>query len=505
MKKNIHSLRLKRLGIDTYKEAVIYIRKNCHICRAEGFEAEARIQVMHQDKKVIATLNIIDSNLLESDEVSLSNYAWTLLDAQEGNEIYLSHPKQLHSLSYIRSKIYGHVLKKNEITEIVSDLMSGYLSDVHIAAFLAASAGGRLNKDEIFNLTKAMIQAGEQLKWASPLVVDKHCVGGLPGNRTSLIIVPIVTAFGLTMPKTSSRAITSPSGTADTMEALAPVELDISTMRRVVDQEKGCIVWGQTVALSPADDLLIRIERAIDLDSEGQLVASILSKKIAAGATHIIIDIPIGPTAKVRDSKTATIIKYLLETIGKSLGVDVRVIFTDGMYPIGRGIGPALEAKDVLSVLQCEKNAPQDLRDRALLLAGKVIEFSKDVMPGTGKQIATTLLDSGRAWRKFQAICQAQGGLFEPPTAPYTHTIVSKIPGKIQAIDNRRLAQVAKLAGAPKSKAAGIELLASPHTPIDKNQPIFTIHAETSGELKYALDYFEQEHDIIAMGDDVHL
>lgn len=333
MKKDSPTLRLKKIGINTYKETVIYMSEDCHICRAEGFEAQTRIQATLNNRSILATLNIIENYLLAPDEVSLSTYAWEILGAKEGEEIYLSHPKSLNSLSSVCAKVYGNKLKSNEIESIVKDIAAGLYSDIDIATFLAASAGGRLNKREILDLTKAMIQVGEKLTWPSDFIVDKHCVGGLPGNRTSIIVVPIVAAFGLVMPKTSSRAITSPVGTADTMEVLAPVDLNISTMRNVVEKELGCIVWGSAMGLSPADDILIRIEKAIDLDSEGQLVAAILSKKIAAGSTHIVIDIPIGPTAKVRTTKMANILKNYLETIGKKLGVEVLTIFTDGSQP----------------------------------------------------------------------------------------------------------------------------------------------------------------------------
>jgi len=492
-----NSLRLKRVGINTYKEAVVYMRKDCHICRSEGFEAQARINITLGNHSIIATLNTIDSDLLHHDEASLSNYAWDILQAKEGDQIYLSHPKPLTSLSYIRAKIYGKELKKEEITGIVNDVTAGNLSDIHIAAFLTACAGGHLNKNEILNLTKAMIEVGDRLTWSSQFVVDKHCIGGLPGNRTSLIIVPIVTAFGLTMPKTSSRAITSPAGTADTMEVLAPVDLDVTKMRKVVEQENGCIVWGGAAALSPADDILIRVERAIDLDSEGQLVASILSKKIASGATHIVIDLPVGPTAKIRTQQMADLLKDYFESIGSELGVGIRTVATDGLQPVGRGIGPALEAKDVLAVLQNEKNAPQDLRERALSLAGQVIEFSADVMPGSGKQLATEILNSGRAWQKFQAICKAQGGLREPPIAAHTHEVIAKMSGHVTAIDNRRLARIAKLAGAPKSKAAGVELLTPLTSKVEKGQPLYVVHAENPGELDYAVTFLEHEQGII--------
>jgi thymidine phosphorylase len=489
-------LHLKYLGINTYKEPIIYMREDCSICRSEGFEAQARVQVTLGDHSLIATLNTIESDLLQHHEASLSHYAWNLLQAKDSDEITISHPKSLDSLSYIRSKLYGNELKTNEITQIINDILAGQLSDIHIAMFLSATAGDRLNKKEVLDLTRSMVQAGQKLKWRSQLIVDKHCVGGLPGNRTTLIIVPIVAAYGLTIPKTSSRAITSPSGTADTMEVFAPVNLDIQTMQKIVEQENGCIAWGGAIDLSPADDLLIRIEHAMDLDSEGQMVASILSKKIAAGSTNIVIDIPIGPTAKVRSNARAESLKNYLETIANEFSIKLRVIFTDGFQPVGRGIGPALEARDVLSVLSCDKSAPQDLRDRALTLAGHILEFSPDVPEGKGKQIATSLLDNGKALKKFQAICKAQGGMFEIPVAPYTHVVTSKKSGKIINIDNRYIARLAKLAGAPKSKVAGVDLLVSLNSIIEKNQPLFTVHAEAQGELKYALSFLEQGHEI---------
>lgn len=494
-----HSLRLKRLGVNTYRETVVYMHKNCHVCRSEGFEAQARIEITLGKRIIIATLNTIDSDLLSLEEASLSNYAWELLGAKEGDKIHLAHPKPLQSLSYIRAKIYNNELKAEAMESIISDVVTGRLSDIHIATFLAASAGNRLTKSEITELTKAMIRAGQRLKWSKAYVVDKHCVGGLPGNRTSMIIVPIVAAYGLTIPKTSSRAVTSPAGTADTMEVFCPVNLDIPTMRKVVERENGCIIWGGSVSLSPADDILIRVEHAIDLDGEGQLVASVLSKKIAAGSTHVVIDIPVGLTAKVRSTAMADLLKNNLETIGAQLGIKIQAIITDGAQPIGRGMGPALEAKDVLQVLQGDKNAPHALRERALILAGNVLEFSPRVSPGTGKQIAQNILDSGQAWQKFQAICMAQGGWFEPPIAAHTQEIVAKITGKITKIDNRRLAYIAKLAGAPKSKAAGIELLTPLNTQVEKGQPLFVVHSETPGELDYAVTFLKQELDIIQL------
>jgi thymidine phosphorylase len=303
-----------------------------------------------------------------------------------------------------------------------------------------------------------------------------------------MLIVPIVAACGLRIPKTSSRAITSPAGTADTMETLAPVDLDVAQIQRAVERTGGCIVWGGAVRLSPADDILIRVERPLDLDSQGQLVASVLSKKAAAGATHVLIDMPVGPTAKVRSAQAAALLGRQLEQVGLALGLRVRVAQTDGAAPVGRGIGPALEARDVLSVLRREPGAPADLALRSLQLAGQVLEFGGVARPD--------------AWRKFQEICEAQGGMREPPVAPYRHPVGSPRSGSVIAIDNRRLARTAKLAGAPKTPCAGIDLHVQMGEFVERGQPLFTLQADSRGELAYAVEYAMSQPDTVHVIED---
>lgn len=495
-------LSVHRIGIDTYQQAVIFVRSDCEICRAEGFELPSRIHLTLNKKFVIATLNVVNPKLLPEKTVGLSEFAWKLLEAKEGDLVQLSHPIPLHSLSYVRSKIFGQSFTASQLHDIISDISKGYYTDTQIASFITACSGAVLNDEEIFLLTKAMVDVGAKLTWQAKQIVDKHCVGGLPGNRTTLLVVPIVAAFGLIIPKTSSRAITSPAGTADTMEVLTKVDLSIIKMHSIVEKENGCIIWGGEIGLSPADDILIRVERVLNLDFDGQLIASVLSKKVAAGSTQVVIDIPIGPTAKIRNIEAALIAKNQFESIGKKLGIEVLVVFSDGSRPVGRGIGPALEARDVLAVLQNHKDAPQDLKERALMLAGKVLEFSSNVPPNTGTQLAREILASGKAWKKFQAICLAQGGLFEPPVASYQKLIISERTGFITSIDNRKLATIAKLAGAPMDKAAGLELHVNIDSKVIVGQPLFTIHSESKGELDYALSAISSVHDIMQVGEE---
>lgn len=484
-------LRIVRMGIDTHHQAIVFMRRDCHVCRAEGFNALSRVELTLNGNRVIATLDIVDNELLSEDSIGVSDSTLMLLDAKPGDIVAIKHAPTLDSMTDVRAKIYGKTFSRESLQTIVRDVIAGSYSDVQLASFITVCANTNLNVDEVAYLTEAMVATGERLNWGRDCVLDKHCVGGLPGNRTTPLVVAIVAANGFCITKTSSRAITSPAGTADTMETLAPVDLDLLTMRRVVEQEGGCIVWGGAVKLSPADDILIRVERVLDIDSEGQLVASVLSKKIAAGASTVLIDIPVGPTAKIRSIEKGEVLADLLVTVGKRLGLDVSVHLSDGSVPIGRGIGPTLEAKDLLAVFQNMLDAPIDLRERALDLAGELLEMGGVAM-GEGYALAAQTLQSGRAWQKFQAICAAQGGLREPPVAAHQYPIVASRDGYVRGIDSRVLSKLAKLTGAPASPAAGLYLHARVGQRLLHGEPLFTLHAETKGELAYALDYYNR-------------
>ncbi|CAM2888140.1 thymidine phosphorylase family protein [Flavobacterium frigoris] len=492
-----NTLKLVHLGIDTQREHVVFMRKDCHICISEGFEALNRVLVTVKGKSKIATLYIINDGILNPGEAGLSESAWGDLNAKEGDEISFSHVQPVNSMRSIRAKMYGQELNYESLQNIINDIVKGEYSNIEIAAFITACGGDSLSIDEIIGLTKAMVVSGQRLSWNKKIVVDKHCVGGLPGNRTTPIVVAIIAAFGLTIPKTSSRAITSPAGTADSLETMTKIDLSIKQIQKVVEQENGCFVWGGSIKLSPADDILIRVERALDVDGEGQMIASVLSKKIAAGSTHVVIDIPIGKTAKVRTEKDAEKLKYYFNVVGKAMGINVNVLFTDGSQPIGRGIGPALEAMDVLSVLRNEKDAPQDLRNKSLLLAASIIEMVNGTKNKSGLQLAKEILSSGEAYAKFMAICQAQGGFKEPEFAPYKEDVKAEKSGIVTEIDNRRLAKIAKLAGAPHDSKAGVLLKTPLNTKVQTGDVLYCIYSETKGELKYSIDYMKSEEDII--------
>jgi len=486
------ALSARRIGIDTWRENVVYLRRDCPVVRAEGFQALAKVEVAANGRTILAVLNVVDDpRMLGSRELGLSEESWAQLAVADGAPVTVRHAEPPPSMWALKRKIAGERLGAEEFAALVRDIAAHRYSKVELAAFVVATDQFALDRDEVLHLTRAMVDVGQRLSWPQQQpVVDKHCIGGIPGNRTSMLVVPIVAAHGMLIPKTSSRAITSPAGTADTMDVLAEVELPFERLREIVREHHGCLAWGGRAALSPADDVLISVERPLSIDSPGQMVASILSKKIAAGSTHLVLDIPLGPTAKVRSMVQAQRLKKLFEYVGRHVGMTLDVVITDGRQPIGRGIGPRLEARDVMQVLHGDPNAPADLRNKALRLAGRVLEFDPDLRGGDGFALARDILDSGRARMTMAAIIAAQGARGfdwrQPPLGRLTHEVVAGSDGVVTAIDCERLSRIARLAGAPNAPGAGVDLLRKVGDRVASREPLYRIHAETAAELQFA-------------------
>ncbi|MCK5191322.1 MAG: thymidine phosphorylase family protein, partial [Methylococcales bacterium] len=500
---SIDTLKIHRVEIDTYHENVAYLNRECSIYRAEGFQALSKILVTTNGSRLLAVLNVVDDNsIVQPGELGLSQQAFNYLNVDEGTLVTVEHAEPPKSMDAVRRKINGERLDQSDFIDISNDIVETRYSKMEMAAFLVATGQNNLDRDELLYLTQAMLQSGERINWHEPLVADKHCIGGIPGNRTSMLVVPIVAAHGMLIPKTSSRAITSPSGTADTMDVLTNVNLTPKQLLKIVRHERGCLAWGGTAKLAPVDDLLISVERPLGIDSQGQMVASILSKKLAAGSTHLIIDIPVGPSAKVRHMRQALALRKLFEFVGDRLNIHLEVMITDGRQPIGLGIGPVLEARDIMKVLNNDPDAPADLRQKSLQLAGRIIEFDPDVRGGQGYNIARDILESGRACAKMNNIIKAQGEKeidLEPGKLCYQ--ICADQDGVVSNIDNFQTAKIARMAGAPMEKRAGVDLLKKMGDKVSKGEPLFQIHAEFPADFKFAKNLAQQDSGY-TIGDD---
>lgn len=491
------SLKLRKIAIDTYHENIAYLHRACPLYHSEGFQALTKIEIRNErdDQAVIAVLNIVDDDRITApDELGLSEQTFNQFDSAEGCPVFVSHAVPPGSLTAVHAKIAGERLTEEDFLAICQDISNRRYSKIEIAAFLVGCAESGMEREEMYYLTAAMVETGERLDWGEPLVVDKHCIGGVPGNRTSMLVVPIVAAHGMLFPKTSSRAITSPAGTADTMEMLANVDLGLDELRAIVRQERGFLAWGGKANLAPVDDILISVERPLAMDSTGQIIASILSKKIAAGSTHLLIDIPVGPSAKVHSQAEALRLRKLFEYVGDRAGLELEVAITDGRQPIGNGIGPALEARDVMRVLHNDPGAPLDLKEKSLLLAGRILEFDPDVRGGQGYTLARDLLESGRALEKMERIMDAQGRRnFTEESAQFEFQVLAPESGSVTAIDNLQLARIARLAGAPMDNRSGIDLHKKLNDPVSKHEPLYTICAEFLPDFQFAKEAAEKD------------
>lgn len=478
---------IRHIPIDTYPENTAFMLRRGDGYSAEQFQALRKIRVTAPNAEILATLALVDdARIVGLGEIGLGEQAYRRLAQPEGTDVSVAQAQPPASLEFVRRKIDGDSFQAAELAAIVGDIANHRYSPMEIGVFLVACAGF-MSTEETLLLTRAMIDVGDRLQWDSPLVVDKHCIGGIPGNRTSMIVVPIVAAHGLICPKTSSRAITSPSGTADAMEVLAQVDFTEAQMSAIVAKEKAVLAWGGRVRLSPADDVLISVERPLRLDTFEQMVASILSKKAAAGSTHLVIDIPVGPTAKVRSQNDAVRLRKLFEYVARHIGIVTDVVFTDGSQPVGRGIGPVLEARDVMQVLRGAADAPADLRERAIFLAGRVLEFDPALRGGDGPRRARELLASGAALVAMERLIEAQGRQTQA-LVPGAHTFEVMAPtgGQVLAIDCERLARIARLAGAPMDKGAGIDLRHKVGARVKRGAPLYCIHASAPEGLRFA-------------------
>jgi len=442
-----------------------------------------RIKIKSKNKEINTLIDISsDKDGIKPGEIGLLEETYKIIKSKLVDISPSENPK---SIEFIRKKLDGKKLTKKEIKTIIDDLMLNNLSDIEVTYFVSACYNHDLDDEEVANLTKATVNEGKKLKFAKKIVADKHCIGGVPNNRTTMLITPILAAAGLTMAKTSSRAITSPAGTADTMEVLAKVDFEVKKIKQIVNKTNACIVWNGSMDIAGADSRLIKVRHPLRLDPEGLLVASILSKKMAVGATHLIIDIPVGKHAKIKTKKEASKLKRRFIKIANLAGIKTKVIITNGSQPIGNGIGPALEAKDILHILKRDPESPKDLEEKAIKMADYLFRLTKT------KASAKEILNSGQAYKKMKEIIFAQQG--KPNIKPedieiggYSYNLLSPKDGKIKDIEIIRLSNLARIAGAPQNKGAGVYVYKKIKDKVKKGDILLTIYAENKDKLNFA-------------------
>lgn len=477
-------VKVKPLDTDSGHLRVIHLNES--IAEALDVCAGCRVRISYgNDKETSAFVSI---GGVEEGFVALPKTFYEELGSPSELDLhpYLTPP----SVKYIRKKLEGHILSYEEIYEIIKDVVSGVLTDIEIAAFVSAQMSVGMNTEEMVSLTRAMVETGNKLTFEEP-VYDIHSIGGVPGNsKVSIVAVPTIASAGILIPKTSSRAITSPAGTADTMEVFAKVEFNIDEVIELTKKVNGFIAWGGTLNLAPADDILIRVEYVLRVDPLSQMIASILSKKLSMGVQNLLIDIPVGSGAKVESLERGRELASIFTQVGHGLGLSLRCALTYGGQPIGYAVGPALEAKEALETLLGK--GPMSVREKATAISGLILEMAGVAPRGAGKQVAKEILASGKSYEMFKKIVEAQGGNpdIRPEDIPIGKNkveIKAPMDGYITGVYNQPITTIARAAGAPHDKGAGVLLHVKRGHKVKKGDVLMEIYSNSTIRLEEAV------------------
>jgi len=457
-------------------------------CMEIGVREGDRIKVKHENNTIIAIVQTSNS-VIKKGDIGLLGKAFNFIGPEAGEQLEVSMTSKPESVDYIRKKMDGMELSKDEIWTLVNDIASRSLSSVELAAYITSLHINGMNLRETADLTRAMVETGETIEFDRSPVFDFHSVGGVPGNKVTLIVVPIVAAAGLLIPKTSSRAISSAAGTADIVEVFANVDFDSKKLKQIAERVGGILAWGGGLNLAPADDIIIRVEYPLGIDPHAQLLASVMSKKKAVGADHVLIDIPMGEGTKVPTMNLAKAYARDFIELGDKLGIKVECAVTYGGQPVGRSIGPALEAKEAIQILEGAKT-PNSVLEKAISLSGMILEMGG--IP-RGFEKAKEILESGRALDKFREIVAAQGGKADIKSediqiGKFKVDVQAKKSGYVGMIRNRDLVKIARAAGAPKDKGAGLTIAKKVGYKVDEGEALFTIFSENEMKLADALN-----------------
>lgn len=484
-------LKIKFLKWSTGMLGVMLHRKTADKLGIQSRDRISMKTLSKNSKEIYTFVNTIDG-LVKEGEIAVSSETKERIGLKNGQKVIVSLAQDPKSLVYIRKKLDGNKLSSLEIKEIISDIVSNSLEESEIALFISGMYEKGMNFSEIVSLTKAIIETGYKIDLPYKIIADKHCVGGVPGNRTTPIIVSICAAGGLIMPKNSSRAITSAAGTADVIETIAKVDFSPEEIKKIIKKTGACMVHGGGLGIAPADSKILQVEKILKVDPGAQLLASIMSKKLAAGSTHVVIDIPYGKGAKFTKEK-AVQIKDKFEKLAKYFKIKLECVLTDGSQPIGNGIGPILELIDIIKVLDPKQQGPSDLKEKSLFLAGKLFELTRKVKKGQGIMLARQILDSGKAYDKFKEIIKAQHGfLGKIKLGKYKKDITSFKPGKITEIINRDINTLARIAGSPDDKKAGLLICCHVGAKMPKGHNFLTIYSDSKERLKQAIDFYNK-------------
>ncbi len=487
-------LKIKNLNFSTGVPVCILNQKSADLL---GVKINGRILLKKGDVSLFSIIDI-SNDFVNEKEIGLSYEISQRLNLKDNTDIDVFLSASPKSLIFIKKKMNGEKLSQKEINSIIKEIVNNSLSESEISLFISSMYQKGMNIKETIFLINAILKSGDSIKWGNKgIIVDKHCIGGIPGNRTTPIVVSICASAGLIFPKSSSRAITTSAGTADVIESVARVDFSTKEIKKIIKKTNACLIWGGSLELIPADEKIISIEKKLNIDPESQLLASIMAKKLALGAKYILIDIPYGENAKF-NKKRALELKKKFEILGRHYKKVMKVVLTPGDQPIGNGIGPILEMIDIIKVLSQSEDRPLDLEKKCIFLSGEILEMTHKSKKGKGQELAKELLVSGKAFEKFKEIIKAQkGDLNKLKLAKYKKDILAERAGKIKFLDNKKINSLGRITGAPFDKGAGLFLYKHLGDNVQKGEKLITLYSESKSRINASINFLKEQKPIL--------
>ena len=464
-------LNLKHVAISSFNENIAYIHSDCSAYKVDDIKTMTKVEIHGGMQPIYALLEITDdAKIVKPNELGLNNEAFQYINLPEGANVSITLAPPAPSLPIVRRKVAGNILSANEYASVINDVVAKRYSNLDIAAFLVASGSFMTI-----------------IRWDNEsIVVDYHCFGGVPGNKVDIIINAIIAAYGLPMPTTCSRSLTSCAGVADTFGVLANVDIDEDKLIKLVKENRGAIACYESLPIAAANKIVSKVERHIGFTQLQHLAASILAIKLATGVTHLVVDLPVGPNSRIKSTNEAMRLRKLIEYVGDMLSLEIDAVITDGSEPIGNGVGAVLEARDIMKVLRNKPDAPQDLLEKSLFMAGRILEFDPKLRGGQGYAVAKEILNSGRALEAMNKMIYAQGKAPQPQLGHLTRDIVATSSGVVESINNERINKIGILAGAGQYPGAGLDLLKKVGDRVEQGETLYRIHSLTSTDFAFA-------------------
>ncbi len=482
------SLYLKSKKLDHEAGSTLTVLMHAADAKELGVVHDQIIAFAYRDVHLYVHVEITDS-YINAGELGLYEEIWDKYRIPNDEVVFTSVIDKPESIEYIKKKLLGETLNEDELAVIMKDIGTRKIREVEMAYFMATFFNPGFNQDEVLAMTKGMAASGEIMDWGDQLVVDKHSIGGVSAKGVTPILVPIIASHDLLIPNTSTRAITTPAGTSDILEVAMDVGFESDEVKAIVNRIGACMIWGGSLNLAPADDELIKVEKGLHIQSYEKILVSIVAKKIAMGIDKILIDIPYGPGTKVPTPEKMEMLSEKFINLFGEVGIECVIYPRMISAPDGLGIGPNLEMRDILRILNREESRPRMLEKTATEMAGKLLEIAGKAEVGKGYDLAMATLEDGRAHQKFWEIAMAQGADKELKgdmiqMGEYSYEVKMEGSGVIKLIEDDEVTKITRALGNPHIKEAGVYFEKTVGDSIENGELFFTLYATSKDRLE---------------------